>query len=355
MAQMRLRPGGGWRAVGALAGAVVILGLPPALAARSLAGVLFTPAQLSESLNSSLVESGLATGWVVRALVSAGQEGGDQGVMMPTLAVVDEATRRGVLEMLLPDYWMEAQIERLVGQTFEWMATGGSSIELSLDLQLIKSHLMGEAGRQVAIRLLAGLPGCDLEQLHQLEAALTAGGWPPALRCDPPEPLHSQFLEASVAELQAVARQLPDQLVLDDGQNPAPLDEMDDARQALLRFRRLLTWSWLLPASLLGVVVAAAVRTPEDGLRWWGTILLMASALSLLTGMVFPGLLVRAVAPGLGGLPADAEAGALARSIVEGLGSAAGRREAASSVLLALAATGMLIGGRFVRGRQAMG
>jgi hypothetical protein len=135
------------------------------------------------------------------------------------------------------------------------------------------------------------------------------------------------------------------------GQNPEELMALKEQLRLLRGFSR---WGWLLPLSLLGLIMALAVRSLRGLTRWWGIPVLLGGALSFLVALAASSMAEGFIAQAVGdpGVP-DAFL-RIVRGVGEDLAERSLGRMVPQSVLLAVAAAVILLLGFLFGKRRAV-
>jgi hypothetical protein len=263
----------GWLAL-VLAGLVAV-SLPLTLAARATGRVLFDPETVSSILAQNLIDSGLLRQVVVQGLFSKETNGqltaSDLGRLM-TYASPEQ--RQEVVDLLVPSGWAETQLKDMTTAFYSWIDSDAPAPDLVISLIPIRRTLLNGGVADFVDLIWSTWPACTAEQQAGIEAALLAGQSPPLTACQltPPEAEAYRRLMASALESEAL--KLPDSLPVVDPSAPGSSSNLQQVKELLVYARLLSTWLWLLPASLLGLIVALVVRSWAGLFRWWGISLL---------------------------------------------------------------------------------
>jgi hypothetical protein len=106
-----------------------------------------------------------------------------------------------------------------------------------------------------------------------MQQAFFEGGSLPEELCEPPEPMRSRVVDLASIGFEDQVRLLPEAVSLIEPE--APTEDFLAVKEQLRFFRALALWGWMLPLSLLGLIMAFAIRKWRDFGRWWGIPLLL--------------------------------------------------------------------------------
>jgi hypothetical protein len=135
-------------------------------------------------------------------------------------------------------------------------------------------------------------------QNEELRLASVAGRELPLQYCEPPEPYRTRISEMTTQAIVEAAQAMPPKIDLmpADPAAPSPDPAVVMAQKEQLRLLRALArWGWVLPFSLLGVIMALVVRSLRGLARWWGTPLLVGGLLSILAVLFASGVTQRLI------------------------------------------------------------
>ncbi len=269
-----------------LAVGIMVLTLPIALAGRDLAQIIFQPDALTQVLKNQVLDSGLIGDRLRETFVSdqwmdaLGAEGSE---LRPVFKHLSPSEREEILALALPEGWLQAQVERMIRGFYAWVDSDQTLPRVGLDMTPVKAHLLrGGIDAMVEI-LMDSWPSCTDEQAAQLGQEILRAGTLPESFCEPSEPLRSQLALVAASSLKEQVDQIP---------NFAPFLESTNTSEAVqmkeqLRFlRAIMLWGWFLPLSLLGFVMALAIRSREDLQRWWSLPLLLSGAATFIWALI---------------------------------------------------------------------
>jgi hypothetical protein len=336
---------------------VLALSLPFSLGAHDLGQVLFTPATLSDLIVTRVVDSGLLRR-LVRERMLSGElfgQGADQGFdFRQAVSHLDPAEVDAVLEILLPPSWVGDQITTAFGSAYAWLDNDQVLPNLVIDIRPLKEGLLtGGAGRLVEI-IVDSWPACTVDQANQMDQAMATTGEAPILYCEPPEPYRSGLTQVATANIVGLVGGMPDRIPL--ARELAPGAGADPAqvmafKERIRMARALAQWGWILPLSLLGVIMALVVRSWRSLSRWWGVPVLAGGLLSFLLLLVGGSLARQALATIVPSGQIPEAAGSLVQLVGGGLLNEIARRLFWQSLLLTLGAVVLFASG-FLIGRR---
>ena len=252
----------------ALAG-IFALSLPGALLARSGAAVLFNPATARAVIQANLVDSTVLRQVVLDGLVSeatgGAATGSDLGRM---LSYVGADQREAAAQILFPQDYVTGQVGNLVDSFYAWLDSNAPLPDLRLDLGPIQANLENGGSEALVDLVVSSWPACTPDQLRQAQTAVLQGQTPPVLACQLPEPLLSAQKTALVGQVDLAVQTMPASVSLTQDAGPSDIDQLASLKQGLDTIRTLARWLWLIPAALLGLIMAVAVRSWRGWLRW---------------------------------------------------------------------------------------
>lgn len=286
---MRFRSNSGFAGlITALLATLISLTLPLSAMAAIASGVIFDDEVVSSRLAHNIVESQDVRQLIAAQIlqVQAGQDDQSPFSFASALAYLEPGDREAITRILFPDGWMLAQLELNIARGYAWLETDQARPDLWLDLVPVKQRLSSGGSLQIAEIVVSSWPICTENQLTDMGADPLAilGGSNPT--CQPPAPLRSHLVEYLVEGLQSEARLLPDRMPIADLGPPSSGGSAGELKQGLNRVRTLAATAWLVPASLLGVILALKVRSAADLLQWWGLPLLGSGLVGILVTAV---------------------------------------------------------------------
>jgi hypothetical protein len=290
--------GGIARLVAALLAVVFVLTLPVSLALHDLGRLLFTPRELGEFLVDHIVDTGLVRSLVTDRLLSEDSLGGgaEEGFdLVQAMQYLEPAEVEGLLDVIIPAGWAREQVVRSLESLYDWLDNDQSSPSLVLDVAPLRQNLLAGGVARLVETIVDSWPACTVEQTETMNQAAAGTGEVPVLYCEPPEPFRTSLSEAALVALSDQVARMPAEIALGGAaqqpSGPASAEVMALKEQIRL-VRALSRWGWLIPLSLLGLIMALAVRSFQGLGRWWGIPLLLGGLLSF-TGVFVIGILFR--------------------------------------------------------------
>ena len=272
------------RAIALLLGLAFVVSLPLTLLALAWGRMLFSPEQMRDILAAELVDSGALQRAGVEAFL---QRSGPQDQSNPepgSLDFLDRQELDRLVETLFPPEWAHDQLRANVEILYAWIDSDLAQPAFQLDLQPLKDRLQAGGAQELVTVIMDSWPVCSAEQIQQLERAGFDAGELPSITCEPPEPLRSRLINTGTELLLERSRSLPSNSPI-SGEGLATEEEQGATtlKRGLRFLRELSDVGWMLPTSLLGLIVALAVRSWPALLRWWGAPLLGSGLSSFLT------------------------------------------------------------------------
>ena len=126
------------------------------------------------SLNENQVYSRLPE-MVTGSIISSIQATDDASLNNQILAALTEDQITALVAALIPPGWVETQTNLIVRAIMDFVNLKSSDLLVVIDLQPIKENLLGPAGQQAFMALLANLPVCTPEQLNLILTSLQNG------------------------------------------------------------------------------------------------------------------------------------------------------------------------------------
>lgn len=313
--------------------------LPAALLIHGLGQVAFSPARVAGILNANVVDSGVLQRMAASAMIDpasvfpSGGEGGDgeeagsppeseSGSGPDFLSYLSRADLERVFQVIFPTDWTRTQVESLVADLYSWLDTEDLSPRLSLNTGPLRQRLLGGGLDEIMAILIDSWPACTEKQTAEITLILDGGEGSMDGVCQPPEPVRSRTMAFMTEGFRAQVEALPAELDLNKPANPPAQEEAPSSgpdpemvKGILRAIRAASRWVWLIPAGLLGLVMALAVRSRRGVARWWGLPLLLGGLIS--TAFVLAaGFLVRnGIQDGLARMEGPAAFAELARSV----------------------------------------
>ena len=268
------------RLVAGLFAAIFAVALPMTLVAFAWGQILFSADQMTDIIAEELIESGALQELAIEVLIEQVPRGGD-GAAAGLLDFLGRERLNEMLAALFPAEWAESQVRGNIGRLYAWIDSDLLLPQLGLDIRPIKDRLLAGGAEQLAETVVSSWPNCGPEQLQLLLTQGVPQGELPAFLCQPPEPLRAIVVGVASDLVQSQIRSLPDAVPLPVGAaGDATAEEIAEFKSGLRSLRSLSQAGWLLPLSMLGLIVAVTVRSWSALLRWWGGSLLAAGLIT---------------------------------------------------------------------------
>jgi len=326
------------RLLAVLVALVFVLTLPATILAFDIGQVLFS----EDRIKPILVDQLTATDELRQTLVTSFLSGSGAEPINPGGFDLVRSARSlspgqvvELTNLLLPDAWFRDQIGGVVTGIYGWIDSDQTRPLLTIDLRPLKLKLVNGGARQLMQLLIDSWPQCLPGQNSQIEQAMLSSKPPPILYCKPSSSLRDIYTERTSIWLTNRVPALPDTLSLvGEGASAPPVPDLTALKARIRLTRDLARWAWMIPASILGMIMALAIRSWPGLTRWWGIPLALGGIFSLAPipfAKAFEGRLLRELPPGE----------ALPPVVKDALASAAGGIRVA--VLQALAAQAILL------------
>lgn len=202
--------------------------------------------------------------------------------------------------LLAPDF-LEAQVQSMIADLFEYFDTGEGELSISISMLELKEHLSGEAGVNAIVGLLDTQPDCSNADLIAMSRVLQGAGEPGQdfLTCRPP----AAFIEDYTPQLEVLFRRslrdVPDKIVLAEGlfvNDESGSGTIPFAGQQLTPYLLLKWIRWgiqMSPLAALTVLLFIALLAVDSfkALRgWWGSPLLISGLIGITIAFLAPSL-----------------------------------------------------------------
>jgi hypothetical protein len=330
---------------------VVVLTLPLTVLAHDIGQVVFSPGELADLVVGRIVDSGWLKG-IVRDRILFGEllppDPGGGFNLGEALRYLEPTEVDRILDILLPPEWAGDQVSGILESLSAWLENAQPTPALSLDLQPLKDRLISGGAAQLVEAIVDSWPACTTEQVNQMIAAGVGGSETPLFFCEPPEPHRSLLTTGATQTLVQQARALPSRLALGSaGTSQATpgmsLEQILAFKERIRLARALSGWGWILPLSLLGLIMALVVRSWRHLAKWWGTPLFVGGLLTLLILITFGGLANRYLLPALALSTMPAVLSSMLTGVMEGLVAAVVRRLLLHGMVITLAGALLLL------------
>jgi hypothetical protein len=257
-------------------GAIFAIALPLTLVAFAWGNVLFSAEEVTQVFTDELVGSGALQEIAIDVMLEQVPRGGED----VAAGILDFLGRQRLDEMLrglFPAEWAEDQVRANIESLYRWLDNDRLAPQLSLDVQPLKDRLLSGGAEELATTVVDSWPACGQEQVEILLREGVPRGELPAFLCQPPEPLQTTVIAVATDLVLRQVSELPATVEIGEGSSSiASPQELMEFKSSLRRLRAFSRAGWLLPLSMLGLIVAVAVRSWPQLLRWWGGAVLAA-------------------------------------------------------------------------------
>ncbi len=267
--------------------------LPVSLLAFAWGNVLFSADEMTDIIAAELIDSGVLQRLAVEAIL---ERGGGQQTEQGVLDFLARQDLDQILASVVPPDWARSQIQTNLENLYGWLDEERLIPQITLDLQPIKQHIQGGGAKRLVETVVGSWPACGPEQIEALIRQGFDGGELPQQLCQPPEPTRSNMVDQLVALLERQVGVLPDRV--QPGGDTAPGANPQDMlrlKRGLRILRGLAQVGWLLPVSALGLVLALAVRSWPQLMRWWGAAILGGGLATFLAMFITGGVVESAM------------------------------------------------------------
>jgi hypothetical protein len=275
------------RILAAICALIFIVTLPFGLLAFFSSNVIFSPEELSSTLSESLIASGVLRRSITEMLseMEFGDDFEDDTEVRQALSDLSADEWDRIIDLLLPDAWMENQLKGAVMSIHTWLDDDRLTPGIEIDLRPIKARMQGESMLEVIDLIVDSWPTCTQEQVDRMRQASVEAGHPVILYCEPPEPFRSELIDFATRRFQSFFRDLPATFsAFDTEQNDLNLDDVLLLKERIRTIRAFTMGGWLLSAALLGLIMILAIRSWRDVAIWWGLPVLIAGILTIALG-----------------------------------------------------------------------
>jgi hypothetical protein len=210
---------------------------------------------------------------------------------------------------LVPPAWVKAEVEHNLDNTFGWLEGNRDDLVLIFNTQIVKDRLE-QSGDLAVQRIVEQLPPCSEAENAQLYWYMTSQYHATFPYCQPQNPdLRADMTLRLVASKDRILAELPEQLDLlehlDSTPGPDSDDvsgaqsptggytraELNDFRAFIRLWQRVIITIFLIPTSLLSMIVIVTVRSGKSFFRWMGCPIMLGSIVTLFP-LIFLPLLV---------------------------------------------------------------
>jgi hypothetical protein len=335
------------RGLAVLIAFIMVISMPIALMAYNLGQVVFSKDKVTQIISDQLIASGEVRRMLVVSFLSNPSPQGTNANDFSLVRAAQDLSPEQMQELtnlLLPEDWFRQQVGSMVGGIYGWLEGDQPRPQLTLDLVPLKERLLGGGAQQLMLLLIDSWPQCLSDQLAQIEQSIQSTRPPAILYCKPPSSLRGIYTERSTIWFTNQVRAMPEKIPLGD-QAGASVAELTLLRNRIRLLRDVLRFGWMIPASLLGLIMALAVRSWLGLTRWWGASLAatgMGGLAMIPLARPLETRLLRQLQPGENLPPILMD---MLASASDAFRTAVVQALAAQAILLVLIGVGLLIGG----------
>ena len=283
------------RAIALVLGLTFVVSLPPTLLALAWGRVLFSPEQMTDILTAELVDSGALQRAAVEAFLTRSGPEGSSSPETGSLDFLDRQELDRLVETLFPPEWAHDQMSANVEILYAWIDSDLAQPAFRLDIQPLKDSLQAGGAQELVTVIVDSWPVCSPEQAQQLEREGFVAGELPSVTCEPPEPLRTRLINSATELVLDRSSSLPSNRPISGvAQTGGDQSGSNQLKRGLRFLRELSDVGWMLPTSLLGLIVALAVRSWPALLGWWGAPLGGAGVSSFITLVISRGIIDQA-------------------------------------------------------------
>ncbi|MFQ5943354.1 MAG: hypothetical protein ACE5JF_07360 [Anaerolineales bacterium] len=334
-------------------GLIFAITLPLTLVAFSWGRVLFSDEEITNIFTDELLGSGALQEIAIDVMLEQVPRGGEE-VATGILDFLGRQQLNEMLTALFPPEWTESQVRNNIESLYAWLDNDRLTPDLSLDIQPLKDRLLSGGAEKLATTVVSSWPTCGQEQVEVLIREGVPRGELPAFLCQPPEPLLTTVVAVATDLVLRQVTELPSQVRIGED---SPIDsspqELMDFKQSLRTLRAFSRAGWLLPLSLLGLIVAVAVRSWPQLLRWWGGSILAAGVGTFVMLGIVEGTVERARNSGPLRTAFPGPFQSVIQDVIDGLLDAASGQLFLLGLLIVVFGLAMLVVGIYLGRRQA--
>lgn len=200
---------------------------------------------------------------------------------------------RAIRYEVLSDEILQDWISTTVDGAYAWIDSDERVPDIQWNLALFKERVASEHGRNAVQTVFDTLDPCTEEQVANFKTRLAAA--PPGIKvpynlCRFPDPWYRDQIGDYHNSLVLVLANIPDLFNLTAeiarGENPAGAGP-DQIKLQLRLIRSAIRWAPLLPAVLLFIILALAVRRLRELGNWWGVPLTISGILLILLTILY--------------------------------------------------------------------
>ncbi len=277
------------------------------------------------------------------------------------LAALDKDDWALMITTILPEGWLQTQVEGVIDGIFAYLDGKVDQPDLSISLREVRERLSGPQGVDAILLIVEKMPACSSEQEDAAIAMLTDPVTPDIPECAPSASAIEGARDDIQRVLTQVAAEIPDEAPIDlselDQSLREPIDSPlgRDPLQIYRNFKRLAMFSPFIAIGLLALVLLFGARSLKGIFSWSGWPLLIVGLIvappaifaNSLLGEPFQTFIQQNLAGGI-----SPQVGDLLIGLMQNIGKTIVRTITIEGALIFIAAVMLLVIG-FVVGRLA--
>lgn len=231
---------------------------------------------VTRAMTAEFVESGVLRRMAVRQIVPRTAEDTEEDAIARMTIFLSEEDWGQISRIAVPDGWMEEQLELALASAYAWLEGDEVMPTVAVNTEPVKRRLIGDGTEDIVAIIVDSWPVCAELQVAEMERAFREGGVVALLECQPPEPFRSVLIGLVADAFRREARQLPSEITYGPSEFGPDAAGFLELKSWLRALQLIASWGFLLPMSLLGVIMALTVRSWRQWSRWWGVPLLLS-------------------------------------------------------------------------------
>lgn len=265
----------------------LVITLPISVIAHNGIRAIFSSQALKQGLSQALLLDGEMKERLVDQVYAAGWLDDVNQAGVSPFQYLTLQDRNRIADELFPGDWLRAQIEDAFASIMSWVHSDEPRPDFSLNVESIKEHLSDLSSTQITEVLVNSWPACTREEELITQRALSVDTSSEIIFCQPGSSLYPDLVDNLDARFQTYLRNIQSEIaILDGDEDTAPLSDLTQLKEQLLKISLWLRWLRLAPLPLLGMIMALRIRSFTSLSRWWGVPLWIGSALGLVFTLV---------------------------------------------------------------------
>ncbi|MBN1203262.1 MAG: hypothetical protein JXJ20_15550 [Anaerolineae bacterium] len=210
---------------------------------------------------------------------------------------------------LVPADWVKQEVERNLDDFFSWMEGDRDALVIVFHTEPLRRQLYSPAASHAIDRIIEALPVCSPDEEAEFELFAQGLEGHEYTYCQPTRPdlimlLRNKLIAAKneladdvpgeidiVEEFEAGAREEAEREGKEIPDGTFSRVWFNEMRAGIRLWKRLVVLVFLIPASLLSLIVIFAVRSSKSFFRWMGCPLILGSLLTLTPLLFLPFML----------------------------------------------------------------